>query len=184
MAARKMTMRRKILMIPGPTEVSEEVRQELAKPVTPHYGSDWVGLYKETIAMLKKVFKTKGDMFVLVGSSSAAMEASVMSAIEPGDKVLVELSGNFGLRFKEIVEAQGGKVVPLNVELGKAVDPDDVKRILEQDRCHKGNDSSSQRNIHRRYEPCQGTRRNSKGAWIVVHSRCSLIPWWYRAKNG
>jgi aspartate aminotransferase-like enzyme len=134
MATRKMTMRRKILMIPGPTEVSEEVRQELAKPVTPHYGSDWVGIYKETIEMLKTVFKTTGDMFVLVGSSSAAMEASVMSAIEPGDRVLVELSGTFGLRFKEIVEAQGGKVVPLNVELGKAVDPEDVKRILERDR--------------------------------------------------
>ena len=133
MAARKMTMRRKILMIPGPTEVSEEVRQELAKPVTPHYGSDWVGIYKETIEMLKTVFKTTGDMFVLVGSSSAAMEASVMSAIEPGDRVLVELSGTFGLRFKEIVEAQGGKVVPLNVVLGKAVDPEDVKRILERD---------------------------------------------------
>jgi aspartate aminotransferase-like enzyme len=130
-------MRRKILMIPGPTEVSEEVRQELGKPVTPHYGSDWVGLYNETIAMLKKVFMTKGDMFVLVGSSSAAMEASVMSAIEPGDKVLVEFSGMFGHRFKEIIEAQGGKVVPLNVELGKAVDPDDVKRILEKDHAIK-----------------------------------------------
>jgi aspartate aminotransferase-like enzyme len=46
----------------------------------------------------------------------------------------VELSGTFGLRFKEIVEAQGGKVVPLDVELGKAVDPDGVKRILEHDR--------------------------------------------------
>ena len=127
-------MRRKILMIPGPTEVSEEVREEIGKPVSPHYGSDWVGIYKETIGLLRTIFRTSGDMFVLVGSSSAAMEASVMSAIEPGDKILVELSGNFGLRFKEIAEAQGGKVVPLNVELGNAVDPDEVRSVLEQDR--------------------------------------------------
>jgi aspartate aminotransferase-like enzyme len=121
-------------MIPGPTEVSEEVREEIGKPVSPHYGSDWVGIYKETIGLLRTIFRTSGDMFVLVGSSSAAMEASVMSAIEPGDKILVELSGNFGLRFKEIAEAQGGKVVPLNVELGNAVDPDEVRSVLEQDR--------------------------------------------------
>jgi len=127
-------VRRKILMIPGPTEVSEEVREEIGKPVSPHYGSDWVGIYKETIGLLRTIFRTSGDMFVLVGSSSAAMEASVMSAIEPGDKILVELSGNFGLRFKEIAEAQGGKVVPLNVELGNAVDPDEVRSVLEQDR--------------------------------------------------
>jgi aspartate aminotransferase-like enzyme len=127
-------VRRKILMIPGPTEVSEEVREEIGKPVSPHYGSDWVGIYKETIGLLRTIFRTSGDMFVLVGSSSAAMEASVMSAIEPGDKILVELSGNFGLRFKEIAEAQGGKVVPLNVELGTAVDPDEVRNVLEQDR--------------------------------------------------
>jgi len=134
MRGREITMRRKTLMIPGPTEVSEEVRLELAKPVTPHYGSGWVGTYKETIEMLKTVFKTTGDVFVLVGSSSSAMEASIMGAIEPGDKVLVEFSGFFGVRFKEIVEAQGGKVVPLNVELGKVVDPDDVRNVLEHDR--------------------------------------------------
>ena len=120
-------------MIPGPTELSDDVLKETGKPVIPHYGSDWVGIYKETIGMLKNVFQTTGDLFFLVGFSSSAMEASVMSVIEPGDKVLVEFSGMFGHRFKEIVEAQGGKVVPLSVESGNAVDPDDARKVLERD---------------------------------------------------
>jgi len=126
-------MNRKILMIPGPTEVSEDVRDEIAKPVIPHYGSEWIAIYRETIGLLKEVFRTAGDVFVLVGSSSAAMEASIMSVVEPGDKVLVELSGMFGVRFKEIVEAQLGKVVPLIVKPGNCVDPEDARDLLEQD---------------------------------------------------
>jgi aspartate aminotransferase-like enzyme len=130
---RNRALDRKILMIPGPTELSEDVLKETGKPVIPHYGSDWVEIYKETIGMLKQIFQTTGDLFVLVGSSSSAMEASVMSVVEPGDKVLVEFSGMFGDRFKEIVEAHQGKVVPLSVEPGNAVDPDDVRKVLERD---------------------------------------------------
>ena len=84
--------------------------------------------------MLKKVFQTTGDVFVLPGSSSAAMEASIESSIEPGDKVLVELSGAFGLRFKEIVEMHKGQVVPLEVEPGDAVNPDNVRKILKREK--------------------------------------------------
>jgi len=83
--------------------------------------------------LLKKVFQTTNDIFVLPGSSSAAMEASIESTIEPGDKVLVELSGNFGLRFKEIVEMHQGKAVPLEVEVGNAVDPDKVRKMLKKE---------------------------------------------------
>ncbi|HKM78489.1 MAG TPA: alanine--glyoxylate aminotransferase family protein [Candidatus Bathyarchaeia archaeon] len=127
-------MTRKILMIPGPSEVAEETRMEIGKPVIAHYGSEWVTIYNETIGLLKKVFQTTNDIFVIPGSSSSAMEASIESTIEPGDKVLVELSGNFGLRFKEIVEMHQGKVVPLEVELGNAVDPDNVRKTLEKEK--------------------------------------------------
>ena len=37
-------MKHKILMIPGPTEVSSEVLAKLALPVEPHYGDEFVKL--------------------------------------------------------------------------------------------------------------------------------------------
>jgi len=126
-------MARKILMIPGPSEVAEETLREIGKPVIAHYGPEWVKIYNETIELLKKIFQTTNDIFVIPGSSSSAMEASIESTIEPGDKVLVELSGNFGLRFKEIVEMHQGKAVPLEVEVGNAVDPDKVRKMLKKE---------------------------------------------------
>jgi len=126
--------RRKILMIPGPTEISSEVLDAMRKPVIPHYGSEWVQIYRETIAMLKQVLQTTADVFVIGGSASSAMEASIASTIEPGDKVLVELSGMFGLRFKEIVEAHRGKVISLEVKPGDAVSPDEIRKKLENER--------------------------------------------------
>ena len=123
-------MTRKILMIPGPSEVAEETLREVGQPVIPHYGPHWVEMYNETVGLLKRVFQTTNDIFVIPGSSSASMEASIESIVEPGDNVLVELSGTFGLRFREIVESQGGEVVPVETEPGEAVNPDNVRKAL------------------------------------------------------
>jgi len=118
------------LMIPGPTEVSPEALLAMAQPTIPHYGADWVKLNERVIGKLRKVFQTENDMLILPGSASAAMEAAVMAVVEPGDKVLVELSGFLCYRFKEIVEKCGGVVVPLEFEWGRAVDPEWVERAL------------------------------------------------------
>jgi aspartate aminotransferase-like enzyme len=69
-------------------------------------------------------------MYIVPGSSSAVMEASVNSVIEQDTEIIVELSGFFSHRFREMVSGCGGKVIPLEVPYGKAVDPDAVRKIL------------------------------------------------------
>lgn len=123
---------RKILMIPGPTEVSPDVLYEMSKPVFPHYGADWVRTYTDTTEKMKLIFQTEGDLFILVGSGSAALEACILSSISPGDKVLVISSGFFGDRLKEIVAADGGRVVPIDVQLGDSVKPEAVDEQLAE----------------------------------------------------
>jgi len=80
-------MKHKILMIPGSTEMSREVLAKLALPVEPHYGDEFVKLYFEVVAKLKKIFETSNDIFILAATSSAAMEAAVNCSVEKGDKV-------------------------------------------------------------------------------------------------
>jgi|ETNmetMinimDraft_26_1059896.scaffolds.fasta_scaffold104603_2 hypothetical protein len=66
-----------LLMIPGPTEVSAEALLSMAQPTILHYGDDWVQLHRRVVDKLKRVFRTNNDIFIIPGSSSAAMEAAV-----------------------------------------------------------------------------------------------------------
>ncbi len=127
-------MKHKILMIPGPTEVSIEVLAKLALPVEPHYGDEFVKLYFEVVAKLKKIFETSNDIFILAATSSAAMESAVNCAVEKGDKVLVCHNGFFGERFKEIVESVGAIPVLLKADADKPIEPNRVKKVLEDNR--------------------------------------------------
>jgi aspartate aminotransferase-like enzyme len=61
------------------------------------------------------------------------MEAAVGNITEKGDKVLNIIGGKFGERFMQIAETHGGSPVELKVEWGNAVNPDDVKNILEEE---------------------------------------------------
>jgi len=122
--------RHNYLMIPGPTEVEPEALLAMAQPTIPHYGDDWVRINSRIIAKLKKVFQTENDMFIIPGSSSAAMEAAVNAVVEPGTEVLVELSGFLCYRFKEMVESYEGKVVPIEFEWGEPVHPEVVRSTL------------------------------------------------------
>ena len=124
-------MKHKILMIPGPTEVSSEVLAKLALPIEPHYGDEFVKLYFKVVAKLKKIFETSNNIFILAATCSAAMETAVNCAVEQEDKVLVCLNGFFGERFKEIVESVGAIPVLVEADIGKPIEPNVVKRVLD-----------------------------------------------------
>jgi len=119
------------LMIPGPSEAATETQLAMAQPTIPHYGDDWTAMNHRVLEKLQRIFQTKNDMYIIPGSSSAAMEAAVNSVIERDTEVLVELSGFFGHRFREMVDSCGGKVIPLEVPYGKAIDPEEVRRVLK-----------------------------------------------------
>ena len=123
-------MNSKILMTPGPTEVSAEALKQLAQPMKPHFGKEWVELYSDVIAKLKIVFNTDNDIIVLTASSSAAIECAISSVIEPGEKVLICHNGFFAERIKEIVISWGGEPVLLYESFYQAIYPMEVEKVL------------------------------------------------------
>jgi len=68
----------------------------MGAPVAVHYGPEWTTLYKNTIARMKEVFRTSGDVFLLVSSGSGGLEAAISSLLAPGERVLVAVNGFFG----------------------------------------------------------------------------------------
>lgn len=95
------------LLIPGPVSVSSEVLTALARPVPAHYGDRWVEMYQRLTADLAGIFNTAGDVVLLFGPGTAALETCLASALASGDEVLVGVNGLFGSRLAELAEALG-----------------------------------------------------------------------------
>ncbi|MFH1638731.1 MAG: alanine--glyoxylate aminotransferase family protein [Chloroflexota bacterium] len=119
------------LRIPGPTPLPNEVLQAMAKPMVNHRGPEFEQVLQSITVNLKTLFQTKNDVFVLTGSGTGGMEAAVVNTVSSGDKVLLVNIGSFGDRFGQILKIFGVEVVPLNVEWGKAADPDAVRQALK-----------------------------------------------------
>ena len=121
-----------LLMIPGPTMVAPRVLKAMSENIINHRSAAFGEILKETNEMMSEVFQTENQAYTLTGSGTAAMEAAVGNITEKGDKVLNIVGGKFGERFMQIAETHRGNPVELKVEWGNAVNPDDVKNILEE----------------------------------------------------
>jgi len=122
-----------LLMTPGPTEVSIRVLKAMMRPAIHHYDPNFMEVFDETTQLLKKIFQTKNNVVMLCGTGRTGMEASVLSLIEPGDKVLNIVSGVFSEWFKNICEIYGAQSVNLEFEWGKPIDLEKVKETLEKE---------------------------------------------------
>ena len=124
---------RKLLMIPGPTNVDSLVLRALSKPTLAHTDPQFVETFKEALENLKKVFMTKHEVFVIAGSGTLALEISIANIIEPGDKILNIVVGYFGDYFVKMSKAHGAATKVLEAPWGKCVKPNQVKEALEED---------------------------------------------------
>jgi len=123
---------RKILMIPGPTEVDATVLSAMALPIRPHYGSEWVKIYNETCNMVGQVMGSKEPVILHTGPGSFGMEMAVCNVVERGVPVLCCVNGFFGERFLIMLEAYGARTIKVDAPLGQAIDPDAVDRELQR----------------------------------------------------
>jgi len=122
--------RHKKLFIPGPGDVEEDVLEAAARPLLRHYGTEWMGIYNELQTLLKQVFRTENDLFLVPGAASALHDMAIGSLLATGQKIIVGHNGFFGERLVEIAESYGLKVVPFAAPLGRPLDPDELRRLL------------------------------------------------------
>ncbi len=131
-------MVKRYILTPGPTPISEDVLLEHARPLMHHRSPEFSKIFIEVTDKLKKFFKTENDIFILTASGTGAMEAAVTNSFSAGDKVLVASAGNFGERFKKMSSKFGLNVISLDYEWGDAVNPEDIKKSLDENPDIKG----------------------------------------------
>ncbi len=120
------------LFIPGPCEVEEEVLAAMARPTPRHYGSEWMEIYTETLGLLKEIFQTRNDLFILPAAGSGAIDMAFGSAFSPGEAVVVGINGFFGERMATIARSWGLEVIEFKADWGRPLDPEDLRRLLRE----------------------------------------------------
>ena len=121
-----------LLMIPGPTNLPQSVREALAQPAIYHRGQQFAQLLEVCAEGLKPVFGTENDVLILTSSSTGAMEAGIVNFLSPGDPVIAIDTGKFGQRLGAIADAFGAEVTWLKVEPGRAASADVLDALCAQ----------------------------------------------------
>ena len=122
-----------LLMIPGPTPVPETVLLDMAKSPVPHRSPEFSAIFDEVNENLKYVFQTNNDVFIFAASGTGAMDAALSNLINPGDKVLSLVIGNFGERWGKIAESHGAEVEKITVPYGEIINPEVLRERLAKD---------------------------------------------------
>jgi alanine-glyoxylate transaminase / serine-glyoxylate transaminase / serine-pyruvate transaminase len=118
----------RLLMGPGPSNVSARVREAIARPLLGHLDPDFLSLMSEIQELLRQVFLTSNRLTLPVsGTGSAGMEAALVNFAEPDDSVLVGVHGVFGQRMAEVARRCRARVEVVEAPFGHPLDLDQLR---------------------------------------------------------
>jgi alanine-glyoxylate transaminase / serine-glyoxylate transaminase / serine-pyruvate transaminase len=122
------------LLGPGPSLISPRVTRAMAAPMLSHLDPQFVEIMDDVRVRLGRVFQApEGSLALAVsGTGTSAMEVAIANVVQPGTKVFSIVTGYFGDRLSEMCRRYGAAVQRLDVEWGRACDPDAVARALDR----------------------------------------------------
>jgi alanine-glyoxylate transaminase / serine-glyoxylate transaminase / serine-pyruvate transaminase len=122
----------RILLGPGPSLTSPRVMRAMASPTLGHLDPLMIALLDDVRARLIRLFRAPEASFAFAvsGTGTAGMETAVANLVQDGTRVLVIVTGYFGDRLAQMCERYGAKVNRLEVEWGRACEPDALRDVL------------------------------------------------------
>ncbi|MGH7842215.1 MAG: pyridoxal-phosphate-dependent aminotransferase family protein [Candidatus Binataceae bacterium] len=122
----------RILLGPGPSNIHPRVMKALISPVVGHLDPDFVKVMEEIKLLLRETFQTANEItFPVSGTGSAGMETALANLIEDDDEVVVGVNGVFGDRAADAAGRLGAKVVRVEAEWGRIVEPERLEAALK-----------------------------------------------------
>lgn len=109
----------RILLGPGPSNVSPRVLQAMMQPMIGYMDPDFMLIMDETRDLIGRVYGGEdANTLAISGTGSAGMEAGLSSLLEPGDAVIMCIYGFFCERMVEMATRLGANVIPLRADWG------------------------------------------------------------------
>ena len=97
--------------------------------------------------------------FAVSGTGTSGMETAVANLVREGTRAPVVVTGYFGDRLAQMCERYGATVTRLDVEWGRACDPDALRDSAAGDARRRRGDGA-RGNVHRRAESGAGAGRD------------------------
>jgi (S)-ureidoglycine-glyoxylate aminotransferase len=123
----------RLLMGPGPINVHPRVLRALSVQLLGQFDPEITTYMNQTMALYRQVFETANRWtFLIDGTSRAAIEASLVSVLAPGEDVVVLNAGRFGLLLGEIADRCGARLHSVEGEWGAVIDPGRVEEVVRR----------------------------------------------------
>src|SRR5499427_5003422 len=124
----------RILLGPGPSLTSPRVMRAMAAPTVGHLDPLMMRLLDDVRARLTRTFQAPDGSFAFAvsGTGTSGMETAVANLVREGNRATVVVTGYFGDRLAQMCERYGATVKRLEVEWGRACDPDGVRAALDK----------------------------------------------------
>lgn len=123
----------RILLGPGPSNIDSRVLKAMSTPLLGFMDPEYLKIMDDCVEMLRYIMETQNKVTLPVpGTGMAGMETILSNLIEPGDKVLVVVSGFFSERMCEVVERNKGELIRLDTEWGQIINLDDIKTAIKK----------------------------------------------------
>ncbi|WP_375473261.1 alanine--glyoxylate aminotransferase family protein [uncultured Nostoc sp.] len=125
----------RLLLGPGPSNAHPTVLQAMNTSPVGHLDPAFLALMDEIQSLLRYVWQTENSLTIAVsGTGTAAMEATIANAVEPGDVVLIGVAGYFGNRLVDMAGRYGADVRTITKPWGKIFNLDELQTALKTHR--------------------------------------------------
>ena len=124
-----------VLLTPGPVEIHERVLKALSEGIFSHRSQKYRELHCEAVERLRDAAGSRdARVYLIPGSGTTAVDAMIYSLLEPGERVLAYVVGEFGERaVKRTMRARGLVVDVVEEEWGRSVRLEKLREALERD---------------------------------------------------
>jgi (S)-ureidoglycine-glyoxylate aminotransferase len=121
----------RLLMGPGPINAYPRVLRAMSAQLLGQFDPQFRQYMRETMALYRQLFETGNEWTMVVdGTARSAIEAVMMSLVEPGDVVLVASFGRFGQLKTEIARRCGADVRVIEAPWGEVFTPSTIEAAL------------------------------------------------------
>jgi len=123
----------KLLMGPGPSNVSKRVLEAQALPTLGHLHGEFTKIMDDTKAGIQYAFQTNNALTLALSSTGhSAMEAVMTNMLQEGDVVLIAENGIWGQRAGDMASRQGADVRKVHQEAGVPFSLADIEAGLKE----------------------------------------------------
>ena len=125
----------RLLMGPGPINADPRVLRAMSAQLLGQFDPQFRDYMRQTSELYRGVFQTANPRTLVVdGTARSAIEAALVSLIEPGDRVLVPVFGRFGHLKVEIARRCGADVRIIETEWGSVFDDEVLEKEIGKHR--------------------------------------------------